>query len=104
MTRAIGTAERTRRSAASMALATCSPVAVAFTAILAATNNSSGPRCSVLIWMIDSTPSPASAFWIARWCARLALSPMSSDFSLPGEYHGDKDEQYADQRGAGGVP
>src|SRR6185437_1291490 len=80
MTRAIGTAERTRRSAASMALATCSPVAVAFTAILAATSNSSGPRCSVLIWMIDSTPSPASAFWIARWCARLALSPMSSDF------------------------
>jgi len=30
--------------------------------------------------MTDSTPSPGSAFWIARWCSRLALSPRSKDF------------------------
>jgi hypothetical protein len=72
MTRAIGTAERT--SALGIDGLGHLPVAVAFTAILAATSSSSGQGAQRPQWMIDSTPSPRSAFWIARWCARLALA------------------------------
>ena len=66
------------RSAASIVAATSSADAPGRTPILAATRSSSGPRCRVFMWMIDSTPSvPASAASIRRWASRLADSPSS---------------------------
>ena len=76
--RAIGTAARTRRSAASIPAATVSARSYGRTAIFAATSRLSGPMCSVRRWMTRSTSVPSSsAATIARSTSVLADSPIS---------------------------
>ncbi len=78
---AIGTAARTRCSAASMPAATWAAVSVARTAIFAATRIESGLMCTVRMWMTRSTSGPSSsAATIFRCISALAASPISKLF------------------------
>ena len=91
MTRADGTAARTRSSAASIAVATSASERLAGIATFAATSSSSGPRCIVRRWITRSIPPPVSAATIesiTRGAAdspssRLLISTTSTQATLP---------------------
>ena len=77
----MGTACRTRRSAASIPVATRAALSAPLIAILAATSRLSGPMCSVRRWMTHCTSGPASsAATMARSVSALADSPISRLF------------------------
>ena len=78
---AMGTAARTRRSAASIPAVICSAVSLSRTAIFAATSTASGLMCTVRMWMTRTTSGPSSsAAMIIRCMSGLADSPISRLF------------------------
>ena len=75
---AIGTAARTRFSAASMPATICAAVSSGRTATFAATTSESGPMCTVRRWMTRASSGPSSsALTIMRCMSGLADSPIS---------------------------
>ena len=80
--------------------ATCAAVSEALTAILAPTSSSSGPRWSVFMWMMRSTPgvaSRAASIRAGRPASRLA---QQQALGLDRQHDRDHHEQDADHRRA----